>query len=255
MLTLTNIPNAGFGSVTGCGRDQGIFVGSLDIYDQGLPGMFIDLPNVCNGTYYLVSTTDPNNDFLESDETNNSVAVPITLSRQNTRPVPAFNSSQVGNQFVLNGTGVPAGARFRWNFHDGSPVDSVNNPTVHTYAAPGAHTATFTVISPCGTDSVTHSFTILGTTPDNAPSHFGLRAVPNPTSGQTTFHFGLTTDQTVTLDAYNLLGQRVRHLSLGHQRAGEQTATLDMGADLPAGVYLVWLRTEKGATAVRVVRD
>ncbi len=256
MLTKADIPNSDFGDVTGCGRDQGIFTGHLDIYDQNLPGMTIDLPNVCNGSYWLVSTTDPNNNFLEADETNNSIAVPITLNRQMAAPTPAFTYSQVNNQFAFNGSGIPAAARFRWNFHDGTPVDSVNNPTVHTFAGGGAHTVTFTVLSQCGTDSLTRTFTALGTVDERTAAHFSLRVVPNPTTGPATLRYALPTNAAgVTVDTYNVLGERVARQQLGAQLAGEQTASLDFGNALPAGIYIVWLRTEKGAQAVRVVKQ
>lgn len=256
ILTLADIPNAGFGSVTGCGRDQGIFTGSLDIYDQGLPGQYIDLPGVCNGTYFLVSVTDPDNNFLEADESNNWAYTQITLTQQLPRTPPTFTYSRVGNLYAFSGAGLPAGARFRWNFHDGSPLDSVNNPTIHGFASPGVHTVTLTSIAPCGADSVTRTFTVLGTGQDAPQPTFSLRAAPNPTTGQTAFSYHLPTSGSVTLDAYNVLGQRVRHSApTGVQPAGDHTAALDFGTDLPAGVYLVWLRTESGTQAVRVVKE
>ena len=254
-LTKLDIPNADFGLVTGCGRDQGIFTGHLDIYDQNLPGMTISLPNVCNGTYWLVSTTDPNDNFLEADETNNSIAVPITLTQQAARPAAAFSYSRVGANYAFNGTGVPAGARFRWNFHDGSPPDSVNNPTVHAFAGSGPHTVTFTVLSQCGTDSLTRIVTAVGVAPDYAAPRFGLRVAPNPTAGAATLHYALPAPvRAATLETYNLLGERIQRAALGAQPAGEQSAPLELNAALPDGVYIVWLRTEHGGQAVRVVK-
>ena len=130
-LTLADIPNAGFGTVTGCGRDQGIFTDHLDIYGQGLAGMEILLPpGFCNGTYQLVSITDPDDNFLESDEDNNWTAVPITLTQQRPAPAPTFTWAQVGNQHAFSAPGLVAGARFAWNFHDGSPLDTLHNPTI-----------------------------------------------------------------------------------------------------------------------------
>ena len=256
IITKADIPNAGFGQVSGCGNDQGIFTGHLDIYDQNLPGMTIDLVNVCNGTYWLVSTTDPNNDFLEADETNNSAAVPITLTQQLARPTPAFTYSAVNGQHAFNGTGLPAAARFQWNFHDGSPLDSVNNPTVHQFATPGAHAVTFTVFSQCGTDSVTQTFAVLGGGADLAAARFGLRVAPNPTAAAATLHYALPAPvQMATVEVYNVLGERVARTALGAQAAGAHTATLALGATYPQGVYVVWLRTEKGAQAVRVVKN
>jgi len=83
VVTRANIPNQGFGSISGCSRDQGIYTGYLDIYGQGLEGMEITFPSpICNGRYYIVSITDPSNNFLEYDETNNWVVVPVDLTQQ-----------------------------------------------------------------------------------------------------------------------------------------------------------------------------
>lgn len=83
--TILTVPNNGVGFHTGCGLNQGIYPGQYDVYSMGLNDPII-LDNVCNGTYYIVSITDPNNNFLESDETNNTIAVPITLTQQNATP-------------------------------------------------------------------------------------------------------------------------------------------------------------------------
>jgi subtilisin-like proprotein convertase family protein len=82
---VTTVPNQGLGFHTGCTLTQGIYPGSYDVYSISLNDP-IPLNNVCNGQYYIVSITDPNNNFLESDETNNWVAVPITLTQQNATP-------------------------------------------------------------------------------------------------------------------------------------------------------------------------
>lgn len=83
---LTTFPNNNFGFHTGCGLTQGIYPGNYDVYSISLNDP-IPVPNICNGTYYIVSITDPDNNFLESDETNNWIAVPITLTQQNAAPV------------------------------------------------------------------------------------------------------------------------------------------------------------------------
>ena len=42
--------------------------------------------DVCNGDYYLVVMVDPNNNFVETDETNNVMAIPFVLNNQNYKP-------------------------------------------------------------------------------------------------------------------------------------------------------------------------
>ncbi len=82
---ITTVANQNLGFHTGCSLTQGIYPGNYDVYSISLNDP-IPLNNVCNGQYYIVSITDPNNDFLESDETNNWVAVPITLTQQSVAP-------------------------------------------------------------------------------------------------------------------------------------------------------------------------
>ncbi|MBX3117740.1 MAG: hypothetical protein KF784_01645 [Fimbriimonadaceae bacterium] len=62
-----------------CGTLQGLRPGWADIYSAGLAGQFIDLTGIADGTYYLEATVDPDNQILESDETNNTVGIPIAI--------------------------------------------------------------------------------------------------------------------------------------------------------------------------------
>jgi hypothetical protein len=65
----------------GCGREvQGISVGWADVYDSTIPGQQLDITDVPDGRYAVRSTTDPDNLLMETDETNNSVAVYIEIS-------------------------------------------------------------------------------------------------------------------------------------------------------------------------------
>jgi hypothetical protein len=58
---------------------QGISVGWTDIYGSNLPDQNIDITHVQTGTYWLVSTTDPDDWVAETNETNNSAAVLVTI--------------------------------------------------------------------------------------------------------------------------------------------------------------------------------
>ena len=60
---------------------QGIQSGWVDQYHQALPDQNIDLTGVPEGDYYLLSTANPDGDYLESDYTNNSAWVSFRLQR------------------------------------------------------------------------------------------------------------------------------------------------------------------------------
>lgn len=61
---------------------QGIQAGWSDIYDSGLEGQWIDVTTVAPGIYTLEVTLDPDNLLEESDNTNNSVHVPVVITPQ-----------------------------------------------------------------------------------------------------------------------------------------------------------------------------
>ncbi len=65
-----------------CERDlQGISVGWVDQYHQSLEGQQIDLTGAPAGTYYLLSTVNPDGNFLEKNLTNNTAWVSFRLTR------------------------------------------------------------------------------------------------------------------------------------------------------------------------------
>jgi hypothetical protein len=72
-------PDTPFYRSCGPGDTQGVSVGWADIYSIQTPGQYIDITNVPDGDYCVRSTTDPNDRLLETDETDNSGSVAITL--------------------------------------------------------------------------------------------------------------------------------------------------------------------------------
>ena len=59
---------------------QGISVGYGDLYHSGLAGQSLDitgLPSTVGTTYWVISTADPQNLVLETDEGNNAAAAKI----------------------------------------------------------------------------------------------------------------------------------------------------------------------------------
>jgi hypothetical protein len=99
-LNSSNIVNYGLGGGNySCSNTvQGISNGYMDTYHQGLDGMWINLPpGLCNGTYYIVVQVDPYNYFLETNENNNVVAVPVTLTQQSTLPTATVAANKLPN--------------------------------------------------------------------------------------------------------------------------------------------------------------
>ena len=138
--TVKTVPNQSFGFQNGCGLNQGIYPGHYDRYGASLNDP-IPLTNICNGEYYIVSITDPDNDFLESDETNNWVAVPITLTKQNTTPIISSSAANIicaGDSITLTSS---IAANYLWS--TGATTQSIIVKNAGTY----------TVSTNCGTSS------------------------------------------------------------------------------------------------------
>ena len=78
------------------------------------------------------------------------------------------------------------------------------------------------------------------------PKEFALsQNYPNPFNPTTNIKYALPVESRVTMEIYDLLGQRVRTLISGAQTAGYHVAewdgTNDAGGNLPSGVYFLRL--------------
>ena len=254
LLTKDSIPNSGFGTVTGCSRDQGIYVGSLDIYSSQLDGQQINLNGLCNGTYYIVSITDPDNQILETDDRNNWVAVPVQLTQQRSTLPVDYSLTASGSAVAFYSPSITAGIKFKWEFGDGA-IDTVNNPAVHTYAAFRGYTSTLTISTSCARNSISKRVTVVASKDYQAPETFALRAVPNPSAGQVAAEYVLQGTSSVKIAVMNMLGQTVFASSLvGKQGAGKHSTALDLkAAGLSAGMYTLLVLTENGSASQKLV--
>ncbi len=96
----------------------------------------------------------------------------------------------------------------------------------------------------------------IGEAPDSK-STLSLRAVgSNPFLGGTSIAYSLTRASQVSMEVYNLAGQKVRTLSKGAQNAGTYAVPFTLraagGETLPAGVYLVRLTVNGASHSIRV---
>ena len=255
VLTQNDIPNSPFGLVSGCGVDQGIYVGNLDIYSQELPGMSIDLTGVCNGDYYVVSITDPDNNFIESNETNNWAAAPITLTQQIAGPVATFS------YIVSNGTSVQfnnppnINYTYQWYFGDGS-VSSNQNPT-HVYSFNGQFPVTLVVTSnDCGSDTAVQVITVnnVGIIEPSIAA-LGYSIYPNPFSESTTISYFVPEKSDVTFELYNAIGEKIYSIPKGVKDIGHYEFNFDTKEiALQTGVYSMHLKTKNRAAVIRLVQ-
>lgn len=72
-----------------CNRNtQGISQGWYDTYSANLYGQWIVIDGLPDGTYWVINETDPDDLLLESDETDNRVAVKIQITGDDVTVVP-----------------------------------------------------------------------------------------------------------------------------------------------------------------------
>ena len=55
----------------------------MDQYHQATEGQALDVTGMVPGDYYLVSTSNPDGNFIEADYTNNTAWVSFTVQRPN----------------------------------------------------------------------------------------------------------------------------------------------------------------------------
>jgi len=245
VISQADIPNSGFGSVTGCGIDQGIYTGNLDIYSSGLNGMGIILPsNTCNGNYYIVSITDFNNDFLESDDDNNWVAVPITLTLQTAGNFPqsGMTYSMAGNtaNVTSNATAVDSCV---WVWGDGSPnTTTFGLNAQHTYPSSGVYVVFLYAYNQCGPTVSSDSITIINAgLNETTESVTTFNIYPNPTQNKAAIVYTIVNPSTVTLEVFDAMGNVIKTLT-NSQQAGKYQVNLDAKSEhLAAGIYFVKL--------------
>lgn len=247
ILTMADIPNAPFGIVNGCGLDQGIYTGNLDIYTEGLPGMEIYFPGICNGNYHIVSITDPDNNFLEANENNNWVAVPVTLTDQAAPSGTAsFTYFNTGNQFAFTNT-TPVSSGFYWDFGDGTS-DTVANP-VHVYQNPGSYTVKLIITGQCKAPT-TQFITVTSVKSEKAVLRSSL--FPNPTKDQLDVSFYLTENIPYRVSILSLAGATIMEFN-SEGTSGWNKQLVNLPEELANGVYLVALKAGVNSTFTKVI--
>jgi len=95
-----NLPGSPANAVYGGGNVQGISVGWNDVYGSGLEGQSVNITGVANGDYWLEVTVDPLNHILETNETNNTTRIPITLSNLPPSGFRIYQATPIGAQIA-----------------------------------------------------------------------------------------------------------------------------------------------------------
>ncbi len=255
VLGPAEILNYGLGAVTGCGSDQGIFVGNYDVYSAGLSGQDIPVDSICNGTYYLVSITDPSNAMLETNDNNNWAAVPFTLTQQINLPFPSvnFTYSASGNTITFYNSSTDYDS-LSWDLGDGIKTSGIN--PIHTYCCTGTYTVVLTAYNRCGFEQqvVTFTLTMVGISEATTPDVFNFKLYPNPAADVAKVDFNLSKRSPVTLQLFDAIGNLVTTLSDETLNMGSHHYVIDAtDLNLSKGVYTVRLTSAESNITQRIV--
>ena len=257
-LSKANIANSDFGSVTGCSRDQGIYVGNLDIYSSSLNGMGIILPaTICNGDYYIVSITDPENNMLESNDDNNWVTVPISLTQQSAGSFPLAGYTYTVSNTTVNFMATAVGAdSLKWSWGDGSPVEMTSGTAItHDFPGIGTYIVSLYAYNQCGPTVTIDTISIQSTVGINpVGSVVSFKSYPNPSKGVFNVTYSLVNAGKVDIELTDALGQSIAVLASSDQLAGKYQIEVDPHMyNLHSGVYLVKLLSGSKSQVIRMV--
>jgi Lysyl oxidase len=115
---------------------MGLSVGWADTYGADLLFQWIDVTDVPAGTYRLVETADASHWFAESDESNNTTALTVTIPPSTTGPVtlatPAPGSSSTNPLPTFSGTASGGSPRVDVKIYAGSAASGTPVQTLST---------------------------------------------------------------------------------------------------------------------------
>lgn len=152
--------------------------------------------------------------------------------------------------------GIPPLTYF-WSWGD-STYDTIAYPS-HTYAAAGFYNIGLTIQDSAGCQSsfsniydiqkqeeentiitvdVVDSIPGIPTTVQNTEVLQSLSVFPNPASGNAFVSYSLSTPATVSIEVYDVLGNKLNQLSNNEQEQGQHTSTIDI-RNLAHGIYFL----------------
>ena len=183
-----------------------------------------------------------------------SMMVSVVITPVNDVPIASFNIEQNqvgGSEFnfanTSNDARDPEGAivQYEWHFGDGN-ISNEKDP-YHNYMAVGDYSVTLKVTDNSGSEaeySENVSVTVLTSSEDlTNPNVYSLaQNYPNPFNPSTLIQYSIAEPGNVTLEVYNMLGQKVAQLVNGTQNAGSHTIQFDASA-LSSGVYIYQLKS------------
>ncbi len=258
-LTYNDVGNPGMGSISGCGTEQGIYPGYLDVYYPGYEGQDIFFGNICNGWYNIVSVTDPKNLIQESDKTNNTAIVPVFLFQQVDNCCHTdFSADTIMGvapfKVQFADKSMPLSSKWSWNFGDGSTAYTAF--PVHTYTVPGIYDVSLQTDAKdtnCK-DSLTKKRLIHVLPAKGQNNQLNLIAYPVPFSQQLKIFYVLPKAGNVLLIIYDAAGRQLLRINNKNMQQGAHLQLIN--TDIYAkGIYMISAITDEGSKTIKAIKQ
>ncbi|NVK28604.1 MAG: T9SS type A sorting domain-containing protein [Flavobacteriia bacterium] len=153
----------------------------------------------------------------------------------------------------FDATGSTNGVDYEWDFGDGSVSSGPNDTITHSYIQNGVYTVTLITTGICGdTDTATTTITIQGISVEEVSFNGEVRVYPNPTSGVVTINIETLTNSEATIQLASLSGQVLFTENLDANTSWIEQMDI---SELPAGTYVLSIKTADGIHIERVIRQ
>jgi PKD repeat protein len=170
-------------------------------------------------------------------------------------PIASFNYSQnlsaLDINFVNNTNGTYSSVL--WAFGDGN--QTTNDDPTYTYSTAGSYVVTLTVTNDEGcSTSFTDTINVVavGVEEVEAIGLANMNLYPNPASSQATLELELTDLSDLQVNLLDVYGRQLRTISNARLDAGTHQIQLNQLNELPAGMYLIDVQTNKGRKTLKL---
>lgn len=160
-----------------------------------------------------------------------------------------IDSVDLGDPFQFTGT-TNFGTTFKWDFGDGSPVNTSQNPS-HTYSDTGEYTVQLIVCDGNCCDTATYKVLVKDTTTGITQGIDGSFVLyPNPTTNQFTLDIQMNSSMEMSMDLYDIRGKIMKQEDFGV--VSYMNKKIDV-SELASGVYILRLKTPTGIVNKRLI--
>ncbi len=166
-------------------------------------------------------------------------------------PVSVFNSAINNYTVTFSDLSINNPTAWSWDFGDGN-TSTAQNP-VHTYTSTGVYTVEQFVSNACGTSSRTITIVISAVGLSESSGIKSASLFPNPTNGLFTLSVDVLAGSKATINITDLSGKLLSRKEV-NLNAGENPIALDL-TNAAAGIYMVQVKTDAGAIALRAIKQ